>query len=369
MLTSLDLRYIVPELQQLVGTRIDNVYGQDDDVLLQCQKTGVGKVLLRITPASVFLTNNKFDDARITGFVAGLRKYLRGRKINSIQQLGTERILEFAVGKEALCLYVEVFNNGNMILCDEKKAVLLYKAPKKQANGQDLRTGSAYTSESQNAQDHERTAGKDAPDAWRQSRQEFAALFDNEAVSKVLAVKLSLGKIYSHEVCARAHVDPQTDKLSEKQVNALFNAYESVLDEKPVFAVVELENKKVPVPFILSQPGVRVLQQTSTFSEAIELPHAGEEKPNLSAHEKARQKVMKAIAMQEKSIVTYEQEAAKEQRLGEVLYEQYQNIKGFLDKYNAERKTKSIKELKQQLAKKQVTIDEKTGLITVEIQE
>jgi predicted ribosome quality control (RQC) complex YloA/Tae2 family protein len=59
-----------------------------------------------------------------SGFVAKLRKYLKTRRITSVVQIGTDRILEFQFSDGLYRLYVEFYAGGNIVLTDADLNVL-----------------------------------------------------------------------------------------------------------------------------------------------------------------------------------------------------------------------------------------------------
>ena len=59
-----------------------------------------------------------------SGFVAKLRKYLKTRRVTSVAQIGTDRILEFQFSDGLYRLYLEFYAGGNIVLTDGDLNVL-----------------------------------------------------------------------------------------------------------------------------------------------------------------------------------------------------------------------------------------------------
>ena len=57
-ITVLELKYLVKELQVLVGSRVDTIY-QPDEFYVQVHKAGTGKMLLRIEKNALWITQKK----------------------------------------------------------------------------------------------------------------------------------------------------------------------------------------------------------------------------------------------------------------------------------------------------------------------
>ncbi|MGM9998293.1 MAG: NFACT family protein [Candidatus Bruticola sp.] len=149
-LDAVSLKAIVKELTPLaVGGVIQKISQLTRlDIIMQVRKPGIThKLLLRLEQdnAGLGLTEEKLPPAEApTAFVMLLRKYLQGKKIESIEQNGLEKIVKFSVGEKILLL--EMYGRSNnlyllnetgrimgMLVRDTKleaqQAGKLYKAP------------------------------------------------------------------------------------------------------------------------------------------------------------------------------------------------------------------------------------------------
>lgn len=61
-----------------------------------------------------------------SGFTMKLRKHLKNKRLESLQQLGTDRIIDFqfGVGEATYHLILELYDRGNVILCDWQMTIL-----------------------------------------------------------------------------------------------------------------------------------------------------------------------------------------------------------------------------------------------------
>ena len=90
------------------------------------------------------------DYARTTaaapsGFVAKLRKYLKTRRVTSISQVGTDRILEFQFSDGLYRLYLEFYAGGNIVLTDGDLNILaLLRNVEEGEEHEKLRVGLQY---------------------------------------------------------------------------------------------------------------------------------------------------------------------------------------------------------------------------------
>lgn len=61
-----------------------------------------------------------------SGFTMKLRKHLKNKRLEALTQLGTDRIIDFqfGVGEATYHLILELFDRGNVILCDAEMTIL-----------------------------------------------------------------------------------------------------------------------------------------------------------------------------------------------------------------------------------------------------
>lgn len=78
-------------------------------------------------------------------FVTRLRKYLRTRRVTSVAQVGTDRILEIQFSEGQYRLFLEFYAGGNIVLVDKDLVVLaLLRIVGKEADQEELRVGLKY---------------------------------------------------------------------------------------------------------------------------------------------------------------------------------------------------------------------------------
>ncbi|KAF6212306.1 hypothetical protein GE061_012828 [Apolygus lucorum] len=126
--TSLDVAAVVLELQQVVGMRVNQVYDVDSKTYLFKLHRGEEKCVLLMESGARFHTTN-FDwpkNVSPSGFTMKLRKHIKNKRIDSIQQLGTDRIVvvKFGSGEATYNVILELFNRGNILLADHSLMIL-----------------------------------------------------------------------------------------------------------------------------------------------------------------------------------------------------------------------------------------------------
>ncbi|KAF3033375.1 hypothetical protein E8E12_003851 [Didymella heteroderae] len=119
--SSLDVKVIAHELSKtLTSLRVTNVYDLSSRIfLIKFHKPDHREQLLIDSGFRCHLTEYaRTTAAAPSGFVAKLRKYLKTRRVTSISQVGTDRILEFQFSDGLYRLYLEFYAGGNIVLTD-----------------------------------------------------------------------------------------------------------------------------------------------------------------------------------------------------------------------------------------------------------
>ncbi|XP_020814762.1 nuclear export mediator factor NEMF homolog [Drosophila serrata] len=133
----------VAELQKLVGWRVNQIYDVDNKTYL-FRMTGTGaveKVTLLIESGTRFHTT-RFEwpkNMAPSGFSMKLRKHLKNKRLEKIQQLGGDRIVDFqfGTGDAAYHVILELYDRGNLILTDYELTTLYILRP--HTEGENLR--------------------------------------------------------------------------------------------------------------------------------------------------------------------------------------------------------------------------------------
>ena len=146
--SSLDVKVISHELSKsLVSLRIANIYDLSSRIFLfKCAKPGARQQLLVDSGFRCHLT--AFTRAAATApsaFVTRLRKYLKSRRITSVTQIGTDRVIEIAFSDGQYRLFLEFFAAGNLVLTDKDYTVLaLLRQVSEGDEDVDVKLGSTY---------------------------------------------------------------------------------------------------------------------------------------------------------------------------------------------------------------------------------
>lgn len=130
-----------------MSLRVANIYDLSSRIFLfKCAKPGARQQLLVDSGFRCHLTAfTRAAASAPSAFVARLRKYLKSRRITSVAQIGTDRVIEIAFSDGQYRLYLEFFAGGNLVLTDKDYTVLaLLRQVSEGDEDVDVRLGSTY---------------------------------------------------------------------------------------------------------------------------------------------------------------------------------------------------------------------------------
>ena len=116
-------------LNVILNSRVNNVYQLDPKtLLLKLHKTGMPPLRLVLEAGRRLHLTSYAVEKPLTppAFCMALRKYLRSAWLTGVEQFEFERITIFSFRTKTgiVQLILELFGEGNLILCDEKGEIL-----------------------------------------------------------------------------------------------------------------------------------------------------------------------------------------------------------------------------------------------------
>jgi predicted ribosome quality control (RQC) complex YloA/Tae2 family protein len=359
-LTALDIHFLIKELQLLIGSKVEKVYRNGMDFLIQLHVPRAGGRMLRISlPGMMYLTEFKGEVPESPDqFTLVLRKYLGGARLVKLEQREFERIVQFDLSmKDETCsLFVELFSKGNIILCQEGKI----KAAVLQQKWKDrtIRGGIDYV------------YPKREHNPLTMDESGFVRVLkgsDKESVVKSLAMDFGFGGRYAEEICTRARIDKNAKDLDAKGYSGLFKAWSDLRSEEGNACCSGTD----AFPLVLS--GLDCVKKESYNAALAEVYDLSVEQGQKSKHEERQKReiarIEKVIESQEATIKTLEESIGENQRKAELLFESYATVNDILTELKKAKTKFSWKEIKERLKGHPVvkSIDEKTGQIVLNL--
>ena len=359
-LSSIDIHYLIKELEFLIGGKIDKIYNPSKkELILQFHFPNKGKQQLRIDEKSIYLTEHKFPSEQPTEFCMYLRKKLNNARLRKIKQLGFERIIEFEFetrekqsfsghqkskgffsDKEGkISLVFELFSKGNIILTKDKQILTVAERQKWAAREIAPKKEYVYPEREYNL------FGLTIADI-----EELLSKTNKESIVKSLAIDLGLGGVYAEELCALASIDKDKKPSEAKSVDIL-NGIEKLLKNKLDPRIVkEGEIVQDITPFELKFYSKFKQEKAKTFSQALDSYFSQEiflQKG--SKHEKQIKKIQEIIKEQEKHIKQLENQEKENKEKAEALYQSYEKISSILKELKEISKNHNWGEIKEKL--------------------
>jgi len=222
-MTGIEISHTINELRRLEGGFIKKIYNIDGNsffLLFHPEVDGRREIVIDLR-GFIFLTKLKWAKPQTpSSFVMTLRKHLENARIESISQLGLERIISFEFPR-GMRLIVELFGGGNLILLSGDEIVASQR--RAEYRGRTIRTGEIY---------------KPPPSPWKEipsfSREELTGILGRippeEKVWKVLT-GLGLGPPYLNEVLLKLKIDAEV-KISDLDLEKLADEISDLMSRR-----------------------------------------------------------------------------------------------------------------------------------------
>lgn len=125
----------------LVGFRVNQIYDIDNKTyLIRLHNNEQKSVLLLESGNRIHTTAFEWPkNVSPSGFTMKLRKHLKNKRLEAINQLGIDRIIDLQFGTGEACYHVilELYDRGNVILCDYEYIILNVLRP--HVEGEEIR--------------------------------------------------------------------------------------------------------------------------------------------------------------------------------------------------------------------------------------
>lgn len=317
-LNSLELYYLVKEIKIIEESIFEKVFEgskedmQEGDFSFVFHKRGQGNIILRVVlPNYIFLTDNKPKYPQTPpGFCMFLRKQLSGFVVKNIEQRGFDRILEieFEKREEKKRLIVELIPPGNMLLCNEEGKIINLLTNQK-FKDRELKGGITYTPP---------PFKYNVKEMSLEEIEEKIRIHTKDSIVKCLAMDFGFGGVYAEYLCKESGIEKTKKDLTKEEVKKIVSILKGLFDKK-LQGCIYLEEA---YPFKINDE----CEEIGSFSEAIEKMFESKE----GIIEEIPIEVIKARKIKEeqsKNIIKLEKEEVEARKKGELIYENYQELK------------------------------------------
>ncbi|ASJ16980.1 hypothetical protein A3L04_07775 [Thermococcus chitonophagus] len=344
-MTSVDVKYVIEELKDIVGSRVDKVYHEGSEVRIKLHKAGEGRIDLLIEAGRrIHVTTYVKENLQPTAFAMLLRKHLSGKFLTNIEQREFDRIVVLHFGEYKLI--AELFGKGNIVLVNndwEIIGALRYEEFKDRSIKPKVKYKFPPTREN----------------PLKVSFEKFVELIKGEdtEIVRALARKLSIGGLYSEETLLRAGIE-KTKKVGELKDEELKKIYETMLsvlnsEKRPniVFKDGEMVDV-VPIDLIWYSDYEKKFYES--FSRALDeyfgrLTIEKAKRERTKALEEKKKALEISLRRIEEQIKGFEKEASENQERGDLLYANYTLVKEVLEGIRNGIKKLGVNEVKRRV--------------------
>ncbi|ASJ00441.1 ribosome rescue protein RqcH [Thermococcus gorgonarius] len=329
-MSSVDIRYVVRELQWLVGSRVDKVYHDGDEIRIKLRtKEGRADLILQAGKRFHLTSYVKEAPKQPSSFTMLLRKYLGGGFIDAIEQHQFDRIVKIRAGDYTLI--GELFRRGNIVLVDSENRIisaLRYEEYKDRAI-------------KPNAEYHFPPARENPLEVSFERFLELMREDENLELVRALARKLNMGGLYAEEISIRAGFEKTTPvkELSDEDLRKVYEAMLGTFNDEPRPNIVFKDgNMHDVVPIELRVYEGLEKRYFNTFSEALDeyFGRITVEKARIEQTKKLEAKkrqLLMTLKKQEEMLKGFEKAMNENQEIGDLIYANYSMVERLLEEF------------------------------------
>ncbi len=318
-LSSLDFRILADELQFISGGKIQKIYHEGKHLHMSIFVKNQGTNMLITGDGKFFTTPHSLKHKmRPTGFCMFLRKRLSGQWIDSIKQIGFERII--VIETQDYRIYLELFRNGNTIITDKDDKIVSVMSVQTWKD-RVLKANEIYKMPPVSID----TFGLDS-DGFS-----LAVSKSSKNIISFLARNMSLGGNYAEEVLTISKIDKDliAKKLDASQVKKIFKAMSSLFKRKKEARIVLEDEKYVDMSsFPLVKYDKFKVKQFETLNETasefyVSQMELEDEKETTSKTDKVKGSLEHRLKTQTDAILTVNKNIEDCNRKAEMLYSNF----------------------------------------------
>jgi predicted ribosome quality control (RQC) complex YloA/Tae2 family protein len=338
-LSTFDIYVIVSEMQDLIGSYIDNIYQLTRDELLvrvTHNKIKQKESIFIRNGDLICLTKKQFEaPLKPTNFAMTLRKYLLNGKIMGVSQQEFDRIINLKIGKKEgdYTLIIEFFSAGNIILVNPDGKIITPLISQTWAH-RTIKTHEIYNP---------------PPAQINPLNLTFENFLDllkksNADLVRTLAVPVNLGGPIAEEICVRSGIDKNANikDLDEKKIEKIFSTLSSFLkifknkEFQPV--LVKQDGKPIDIlPFEFKSYEKQDFEKIDSFARGLQ-EFTGIKKikkQEASNVNKKIEKLKRQLTQQQEFVVELKKDINQKKLEGDLIYLNFQLCESILNEITA----------------------------------
>jgi predicted ribosome quality control (RQC) complex YloA/Tae2 family protein len=276
-LSGVELNYLLNEIKSNI---VQGYYVSDitpvtrDSFLFKLHHSTEPDIMLMVSTKGIWVTKLKFKPLEQNSLGEVIKSHLERSKIDTLHQPGSERIIIFNFKhptRGLRILVVELFANGNIILCDEKSNILAILKPI-DAKHRTLRVGTVYE-----------FPPRRGIDVLNISMDDLASMLNSVESSDLQVVKwvgriTSLPRKFVEEIVRRSNVENETVKnLSLNELRRIYYNTRSLVEEistrsrhSPFLIEDEDGNPTDVFPIATSTAAIPRARKVADYMEAVD---------------------------------------------------------------------------------------------------
>ena len=359
-MSGFDLRAICNELQEIGSAWVKKAYMPHyEQVVLRMNPKGKdGFDLVLIRGERIYTSKRDRPMPMVPpSFAMLLRKHLKNARLEKVEQLGFDRILKFSFDSKfgPRYLYTEVFNNGNIILCDEND-IIIQPITHVKYKDRILKKGEKYVPPPQSL-DPTCVTKAELSEILEKSEKKLAA---------TLASELNLGGKIAKELCELSNLDsnleakkanaddimPSLEQLMKQLIERngaflVFKGPEEVNHEELQKQIAERCVEASPV-ILPSHKGMTIFE-TESMCAAVDLwkgehdsqAHERREMEKLDFASPGRgystpvEKLERRLNQQKTALSKFDKKIQQQQEIGHAIQNEWSHVEGLIEQINS----------------------------------
>jgi len=341
-MSSFDIAAIVSELRPvLIDAWVINVYHLDSLFSIKFRTVeGAKELLIEPTKRIHFTKYNRPKPKYPSKFCMTLRKYLRNKRVIDIKQHQFDRVIILEVGRKSADkeeifdqnkLIVEFFERGNLVLLkpDEKVIVAL-----KYRTMRDRRIipNREFSFAPSRGFDITTLTLSDLKTILQNSEQNLI---------RTIIKNLNISPVYAEEICSRIKLDKNSSisSLNNEEMEKLYDSLKglqlSIQNAALKPRIFEIDTKKYLAPIELVQLSNAKIKDFESFNEAADEFFSSDEEITIKTVELKDKKTEltkreKILKNQEIAMKNLERDSILFKKLGDILYQKFQDVNEIL---------------------------------------